>query len=81
MGEINEMTTGEEIEAFGKEVRILKRKLATAKDSYQMVLDQWGERVNRNRELNVKLSKLTGHAPDCEIQVDPEWKPCTCGRG
>ena len=32
-------------------------------------------------ELDMKLEKLTGHAFDCEIQVDPEWKPCTCGRG
>lgn len=32
-------------------------------------------------DLKVKLSKLTGHASYCEIQVDPNWKPCTCGRG
>ena len=29
--------------------------------------------------LKAHIAKLTGHAFDCEIQVDPNWKPCTCG--
>jgi len=27
------------------------------------------------------IARLTGHAYECEIQVNPNWKPCTCGRG
>lgn len=31
--------------------------------------------------LKERLEKLSGHAVWCLLQVDPEWKPCTCGRG
>jgi hypothetical protein len=31
--------------------------------------------------LRQHIATLTGHDFECEIQVDPEWKPCTCGRG
>lgn len=37
--------------------------------------------VDQIYRLKAYVSRLTGHAPDCDIEVDPEWRPCTCGRG
>ena len=55
------------------------------KQSGEMTTQEAIEAYGRSRaeviDLKVKMTKLTGHAIYCEIQVDPEWKPCTCGRG
>ena len=53
----------------------------TTEESTKYMAKSYGVKLEEMIELREKLSKLTGHATTCDIQVDPEWKPCTCGRG
>jgi len=54
---------------------------ATGEITTKEALESYLKKCDEVIELRTKLAKLTGHQPWCEIQVDPNWKPCTCGRG
>lgn len=47
----------------------------------QLLAREGKESEDQVYRLKAHIEDLTGHAYDCEIQVDHEWKPCTCGRG